>query len=178
MPGPRPHGVGHGVRAGSVDAVPDALPDDALPADQPADQRADQPTDQPAADGAPAPAPRSRSARRQFAATILVLEAFLVGFAALVAFGLRLAPPSVVWGVAGALALSLVLSAGLLRSVAGYVAGSVLQVAVLATGLAVPMMFVVGGIFVVLWVVALRLGSRIDRERAERASAAPPPATA
>lgn len=174
MPGPRPHGVGHGVRAGSVDAVPDALPDDALPADQPADQRADQP----AADGAPAPAPRSRSARRQFAATILVLEAFLVGFAALVAFGLRLAPPSVVWGVAGALALSLVLSAGLLRSVAGYVAGSVLQVAVLATGLAVPMMFVVGGIFVVLWVVALRLGSRIDRERAERASAAPPPATA
>ncbi|WP_199423853.1 DUF4233 domain-containing protein [Actinotalea solisilvae] len=138
--------------------------------------------DDDASDAAPdagpdAPAPRTRSARRQFAATILVLEAFLVGFAALVAFGLRLAPPSVVWGVAGALALSLVLSAGLLRSTAGYVAGSVLQVAVLAAGLAVPMMFVVGGIFVVLWVVALRLGGRIDRERAERA-AAPPPAPA
>lgn len=110
----------------------------------------------------------TRSARRQFAATILVLEVFLVGFAALVAFGLRLAPPTVVLAVAGALALALVLAAGLLRTPGGYVAGSVLQVAVLATGIVVPLMFVVGGIFVVLWVVALRLGGRIDRERADR----------
>ena len=36
----------------------------------------------------------------------------------------------------------------------------------LGFGLVVPMMFVVGGIFVVLWFVALRLGGRIDRERA------------
>ncbi len=128
--------------------------------------------DQPVTDpSSPAPAVRQGSARRQFAATILVLEVLVVAFASLVAFGLRVAPPSVVWGIGGALALSLALSAGLLRSPAGYVAGSVLQVALLATGIAVPMMFVVGGIFVVLWVVALRLGSRIDRERAERAQA-------
>ncbi|MBX9246455.1 DUF4233 domain-containing protein [Actinotalea ferrariae] len=126
----------------------------------------------PAAPDPAAPPARTRSARRQFAATILVLEAFVVGFAALVAFGLRVAPPSVVWGVAGALALSLVLSSGLLRTAAGYVAGSVLQLAVLATGVAVPMMFVVGAIFAVLWIVALRLGGRIDRERAERVAAA------
>lgn len=148
-------GPGAVGRDGSVDVVPD----------QP-DQR-DEPA-QPEPTGAPR-APRS--ARRQFAATILVLEAFVVGFAALVAFGLRIAPPSVVWGVAGALALSLLLSSGLLRTPAGYVAGSVLQVAVLATGVAVPMMFVVGAIFVVLWVVALRLGGRIDRERRERLEA-------
>ncbi|MCL3860256.1 DUF4233 domain-containing protein [Actinotalea sp. K2] len=116
---------------------------------------------------------RKRSARHQFAATILVLEAFVVFFAALVAFGLRLAPTGVVWAVGGALALSLVLVAGMLRWPAGYVAGSVLQVAVLATGLAVPMMFVVGGIFVAMWVVALRLGGRIDRERREREAGAP-----
>ena len=35
------------------------------------------------------------------------------------------------------------------------------------------MMFVVGGIFVILWWVALRLGGRIDRERAEYDAAHP-----
>ena len=43
----------------------------------------------------------------------------------------------------------------------------------LAVGFFVPMMFVVGGIFVVLWIVALRLGGRIDRERAEYDAANP-----
>jgi len=37
-------------------------------------------------------------------------------------------------------------------------------------GVAVPTMLVMGGIFAVLWVVALRLGGRIDIERAERES--------
>ncbi len=109
-----------------------------------------------------------RSARRQLAATILVLEAFVVGFAALVAFGLRVAEPAVVWGVGGALALCLVLAAGVLGRPGGYVVGSVLQVPVVAVGVAVPMMLVMGGIFAVLWVVALRLGGRIDRERRAR----------
>jgi hypothetical protein len=109
-----------------------------------------------------------RSARRQFAATILVLEAFVVGFAALVAFGLRAAEPAVVWGLGGGLALSLLLAAGVLGWPGGYVVGSVLQAAVLAVGAVVPMMWVVGGVFVILWVVALRLGERIDRERSDR----------
>lgn len=116
-----------------------------------------------------------RSARRQFAATVLVLEAFVVGFAALVAFGLRVAPTGVVLGVGAGLGLALVACAGLLRSRAGYVFGSVLQFGVLAIGFAVPMMFLAGGVFVVLWVVALRLGGRIDRERAERETGGPDP---
>jgi hypothetical protein len=40
-------------------------------------------------------------------------------------------------------------------------------------GLLVPMMYLVGGIFVVLWIYALRLGSRVDRERAEYDAAHP-----
>ncbi len=99
---------------------------------------------------------------------MLVLEAFVVVFAALVAAGLRVADPATVWLLGGALALALVLAAGLLRGPGGYVVGSALQVAVVAGGLLVPLMFVVGGIFAVLWVVSLRLGARIDRERAER----------
>lgn len=117
---------------------------------------------------------RTRSARRQFAATILALEAFVVGFAVLVAYGLRAAGPGVVWGLGGALVASLVLAAGVVGRPGGYVVGSVLQFAVLAAGLVVPMMWVVGGVFVVLWVVALRLGGRIDVERAARADAPEP----
>jgi len=122
----------------------------------------------------PASRSRTRSARRQFAATILALEAFVVGFAVLVAFGLRAAGPGVVWGLGGALVVSLVLAAGVVGHPGGYVVGSVLQVAVLAVGLVVPMMWLVGGVFVVMWVVALRLGGRIDTERAARAAATEP----
>jgi hypothetical protein len=114
------------------------------------------------------PDPRPRSAKRQFTASILVLEAFVAAFAALVAFGLRTADPAVVWGVGGALALSLVLAAGLVGRPGGYVVGSVLQAPlVAATAVSDPVMVVLGVVFVVLWVVALRLGGRIDREREE-----------
>lgn len=113
---------------------------------------------------------RPRSARRQFTATILVLEAFVVGFAALVAYGLRAADPAPLWALTGAVVLSLVLAAGAVGRPGGYLVGSVLQVGVLAGGLLVPMMWLVGGVFVVLWVVALRLGGRIDVERAQRAA--------
>lgn len=122
------------------------------------------------------PPVRVRSARRQFAATTLALEAFVAGFAALVAYGLDAARPAAVWGLGGALVLSLILAAGGLGRPGGYVVGSVLQVPVLAAGLVVPTMWVVGGIFVVLWVTALRLGGRIDRERAERSAAELPEA--
>lgn len=127
-----------------------------------------------AVDPAPAPATRTattRSARRQFAATILVLEAFVVFFAGLVAFGLREVDPAVVGIGGGALALSLVLAAGVLRRPGGYVVGSVLQAPLLATAFVVPLMIAVAVVFVALWVMALRLGGRIDRERAERLAA-------
>ncbi|MBC7291076.1 MAG: DUF4233 domain-containing protein [Actinotalea sp.] len=112
-----------------------------------------------------------RSARRQFAATVLVLEAFVVFFATLVAFGLREGNPAAIFVLGGTLSLSMILVAGMLRWPAAYVAGSVLQVPMVAIGLVVPLMFVVAGAFVVLWVWGLRLGARIDRERAERAAA-------
>ena len=115
-----------------------------------------------------APIAPARSARRQFASTILTLEAFVVLFATLVAFGLKVAPTGTVWGFGAAMTIALLLAAGMLRSPGGYVAGSVLQVGVLAGGVLVPMMFIVGAIFVAMWVVALRLGGRIDRERVER----------
>jgi len=117
-----------------------------------------------------------KPAKVQFASTTLLLEAFVVVFATLVAYGLRGIPysrgplelPSAasIWLVGGVLALVLVVLSRAVGTPGGYVAGSVVQVPFLGLGLVVPMMFVVGGIFVVLWVVSLRLGGRIDRERA------------
>lgn len=110
---------------------------------------------------------RKRPAKPQFAQTILVLEAVVVVFATLVGHGLRVAPTGVVWTAGGVLAVTLVLLSGLVRRPGGYAAGTVAQVAVLACGMVVTMMFAVGGVFAVMWFVALRLGGRIDRERAE-----------
>ncbi|HWS58748.1 MAG TPA: DUF4233 domain-containing protein [Actinotalea sp.] len=132
----------------------------------------DGPSEGPGPAGAPGPV---RSARRQFTATMLVLEALVVLFATLVAYGLRAAPPAVVWTLGGALALSLLLAAGAQGRPGGLVVGSLLQVPVLLGGLllppvAAPLMVAVGVVFVALWVAAVRLGGRIDRERAERAA--------
>lgn len=105
-----------------------------------------------------------------FCTAVLTLEAFVVLFAALVGHGLRLAQPGLVWSVAGVGVLLCLLAAGLVRRRAGLVLGSAVQVALLVAGMAIPMMYVVGGIFAAIWVVALLLGRRIDTERAQRAA--------
>jgi hypothetical protein len=114
----------------------------------------------------------ARPARRTFAATVLVLEALVVLFAALVAYGLRLAEPAAIAAVAGGLGAAALLATALLRTAAGYVLGSAVQLWLIATGVVVPAMYWLGALFALLWVVGLRLGGRIDRERAERAAAA------
>jgi hypothetical protein len=133
---------------------------------------------------APAPAGRRRSAKRQLAATTLALESLVILFATLVAYGLRVAPPGVLWLAGGGLALVLMLLSGMLRRPGAYLAGSVVQVPVLASGfilLAAPVagagfgaiiLFVIAAVFVVMWVMSLRVGGRIDRERAEWDAAA------
>lgn len=115
---------------------------------------------------------RPRSARRQFCVAVLSLEVFVVLFAALVVFGLRLVDPVTVGIGSGALALSLVLAAGLQGRPGGIAVGSVLQAAMPVAGLllAMPMLVVVGVLFAVLWAVGVRLGGRIDVERAARAA--------
>src|SRR5690625_4059106 len=104
---------------------------------------------------------RVKSARRQFAAATLTFEAFVVLFATVAAYGLRVGPPAAVWGAGLSLMVVCLLLAGLLRLPGGYVGGSIVQLVVLAGGFVVPALFFVGGVFVVLWVVALRLGGRI-----------------
>ena len=122
---------------------------------------------------------RRRSARRQFAATTLAMEAFVVLFVTLVALGLRVAPSGVLWAAGGGLAGVLLLLSGMLRAPGGYLAGTLVQIPVVASGVvlllspvtgsgfAAAIIFVVAAVFVTLWTVSLRVGGRIDRERAE-----------
>jgi len=122
-------------------------------------------------------------AKPQFTQTVLLLEAFVVFFCTLVAYGLRtvpaawplFAPPSgaVIWTIGIVLSVVLLVLSRTVTRPGGYVAGTVVQVPVIACGLAVPLMFLAGGIFAILWVAALRLGGRIDAERAEYDAAHP-----
>ena len=107
-----------------------------------------------------------RHPTRTFAATVLCFEALIVFFAGLVAMRLSGTGTGVGLGVPSALAIACLLITGLLRRPWGYTAGWVLQVAMIATGVLVPTMYVVGGLFTLLWWYGLRLGRRIERERA------------
>ncbi|MFT4110230.1 MAG: DUF4233 domain-containing protein [Propionicimonas sp.] len=62
---------------------------------------------------------------------------------------------------AGAAVLAL-LAAALLRTRVGYPLGWLTQAVAIGLGLATPMMFAVGGMFALLWVVCFVLGRRIE----------------
>jgi Protein of unknown function (DUF4233) len=107
-----------------------------------------------------------RSPRRVLAAATVSLEAFVVFFAGLVAKDLSRLSPGTALGLFSALAVACLVTAGLLRTRAGYTVGWLVQAAAIATGFWVPVMFFLGGVFAVLWYVALQQGARIERERA------------
>lgn len=115
---------------------------------------------------APRPVRRKKPAKPQFTSTILLLEGVLVLFAALTAYGLQVLPAGVIWTVAGVMFLVFVLLSRMVELPGGYVAGSIAQVLVLACGMVIPMMYLLGVVFIALWVSAYRLGARIDAERA------------
>ncbi|GHG43782.1 membrane protein [Flavimobilis marinus] len=121
-----------------------------------------------------------KSAKVLFTSTILVLESFVMVFATLALYGLRTVPdvapslpPGLIWGLGGTMVVVLLVLSRLVGRPGGYLAGSLAQLPVVAAGFVVPMMFVVAAIFVVLWVVSLRLGARVDRERAAYDAAHP-----
>lgn len=112
---------------------------------------------------------------RVLGASVLLAEAFVVFFAALVAKDLSglSTTTALLGGIV--LALALVLTCGTLGRRQGYHLGSALQVVVVATGFVVPAMFLVGGLFAVLWVLALHFGAKGERIAAERKGLSGPP---
>ena len=100
---------------------------------------------------------------------VLAIEALIVLLAIPVAAtNGSVANPGWAIGIGMGLAVLLVLAIGTLRRSWGVGFGWIMQVAVVALGLLVPLMFIVGAIFTILWFFAVRNGRRVDALRAER----------
>lgn len=100
------------------------------------------------------------------ASGVLVLEAIVLMLASLPMIQVAGVRPAVALPVCLGLGVAAVLVCGLLGRSTGVVAGSLLQVAAIALGFVVPIMFVLGGIFAALWVAAVVLGRRVDALKA------------
>ena len=110
---------------------------------------------------------RRRSTTESLLSIVLILEAAMLFFATLTVFGLKALDPVAAFAGGGALILLTVIVSALVRWSWGVWLGWVLQAVILATGFLIPIMFVVGGGFVVLWVWCFLRAREIDRQRAE-----------
>lgn len=105
---------------------------------------------------------RERNASESLLSIVLGLEAILVFFMAIAVFGLRALPPVAAFAGGAALTVALVLVAGLLRFRWGVWLGWVLQAALLATGVILPVMYVVAAVFVGIWIFCFVKGRQLD----------------
>ncbi len=130
------------------------------------------------------PAPRRARTQGTFTwrmlATVLGGESVVIFFGALVNRGLHPDQAPVVAGVTPfvlmvVLAVAAIVVAGLMKRPAGPGLGLLIQVLVILSGVWLPMMVLVGIIFAVIYLYCLRVGVRIDRERAARAAATTDP---
>jgi len=109
---------------------------------------------------------RTRSPRRGMCAAVLCLEAITLGLTTPVMVSVAgVALGTALWIGLGLTVACLVL-AGMLRAEWAYALGWAIQVAAIALGFIVPMMFLLGAIFALLWGTADFLGRKIERERA------------
>ncbi|MGW4029043.1 DUF4233 domain-containing protein [Streptomyces sp. NPDC004838] len=109
---------------------------------------------------------------RTLAASTLIGEFFVIGFAGLVAMKNDDLSMTTVWTVCGvAMVLSLLLC-GMLTRPGGVQLGWVLQIGLIASGFVVPMMFLLGACFAGLWWASIHYGRRIDEAKARWAAQA------
>jgi uncharacterized protein DUF4233 len=107
--------------------------------------------------------PLEGKAVRQLCGMVLIMEAIVIGLAIPVAIVLEHANHGLAGGIGGGLAvLAVLIGAVVGRPRMGWAvyAGTVLQVLVIAAGVVVPAMYVLGVIFAALWVTGLWLARR------------------
>ncbi len=109
---------------------------------------------------------RNKSTQRTLGSMLMAFESFVVFFATLVAFGLKVADGPTVWGIGLALSFLFIMTPAILGKKFSYAWGWFLQIVVVALGIWVPLMYVIGGIFVCLWAWAMIAGGTIDKARA------------
>jgi hypothetical protein len=100
---------------------------------------------------------------KRLCGTVLIMEAIILGLAILPAIVLEHANRPLAGGIGGGLAFCALLLSGMVgRPHMGWAlkAGTVLQVLVIAAGVVVPAMYVLGVIFAALWVTGIWLARR------------------
>jgi hypothetical protein len=100
---------------------------------------------------------------RMLGSSVLVMEALTMGFALLIAMN-----SSDTWQLVlgGVLAVALLLTPGLLKRKSGWIIGSILQLPLVGYGAVVTSMYVLGGIFALLWIAAIIVGRAGEAARA------------
>lgn len=107
---------------------------------------------------------------RVMCSSVLALQAIVLGLTTPVLLTLTDVSTGIGLGVGLGLMTAAIVVAGLLRFRGAVWAGHLLQVATIGLGFLIPAMFLLGVVFSALWVTAVVLGQRIDREKAARAS--------
>lgn len=102
---------------------------------------------------------------RVLGSTVLILEAIVVLLAIPIAINISNANATYALIIGIALAGLLVLTVGVITKPIAVPIGWVLQVLVVASGIVVPTMFFIGGLFALLWFYAVRNGQLVDRSR-------------
>ncbi|MDF1603678.1 DUF4233 domain-containing protein [Nocardioides sp. YIM 152315] len=107
-----------------------------------------------------------RSPRRGMCAAVLSLEAITLGLTTPVLITIADVDTGVAVAVGLGLAAACLVLAGMLRAEWAYTLGWVVQAAAIGLGFVIPLMFLLGAIFALLWGTAYLLGRKIERERA------------
>ena len=84
-------------------------------------------------------------------------------FVTATAFGLKVLPAGWVFSGGGAMFVLFILAAWLVRYPAGVWLGGALQVALIATGIVMTLMYFIGAGFAALWVYCFITAQRLDR---------------
>ena len=108
---------------------------------------------------------KNRSSKQTLASIVLAFESFVAFFATLAAFGLKVADAPLVWAVGLTISILMILTPAVLRYRWGYWVGSLWQVLLIASGVLLWGMFVIGVMLAGLWIWALIAGSTIDKAK-------------
>ncbi|CAM5308324.1 hypothetical protein SALBM135S_04791 [Streptomyces alboniger] len=109
---------------------------------------------------------------RTLCASTLIGEFFVIGFAGLVAMKDPDLSMGTVWTVCGIAMLLSVLLCGVITRPGGVQLGWALQIALIASGFVVPVMFFMGAVFAALWWASVHFGRQIDEAKARFAAMA------
>ncbi len=107
---------------------------------------------------------------RTLCSSTLIGEFFIIGFAGLVAMKDPDLSTSTVWTVCGVAMFLSVALCGMVTRPGGVALGWALQIALVASGFFVPMMFFLGAVFAALWWASVHFGRKVDEAKARFAA--------